>query len=175
MSRHTLKAFTHTSLGHLRFNKAPNLLLNIHYKKWCNWSFHISRQHFLLFSYRHQKPQVGCVPSLPLIPLDSPRPTEDIPFLYTWNHNDDPSRALDFGLHWHCPRSYCFKPIFCSPLLCQWIYAVPTLFTYNGGNVWCVYMCERGKKERKKVRETSSSSEYIVNTLGRHASLRQVI
>jgi hypothetical protein len=36
-------------------------------------------------------------------------------------------------------------------------------------------MCERGKKERKKVRETSSSSEYIVNTLGRHASLRQVI
>ena len=117
----------------------------------------------------------SCVPSLPLIPLDSPRPTEDIPFLCTWNHNDDPSRALDFGLHWHCPRSYCVKPIFCSPLLCQWICAVSTLFTYSGGNGWCVYVCERGGKERKKVRESSSSSECVENTLGRHASLRQVI
>ena len=39
--------------------------------------------------------------------------------------------------------------------------------------VTCKYW--RGGKERKKVRETSSSSECIENTLGRHASLRQFI
>ena len=38
-----------------------------------------------------------------------------------------------------------------------------------------VCMCVRGGKERKKVRETSSSSECVENTLGRHASLRQFI
>ena len=39
--------------------------------------------------------------------------------------------------------------------------------------VTCKYW--RGGKDRKKVTQTSSSSECIENTLGRHASLRHLI